>query len=313
VTDDQQSPTGATPPAAILLILSTGVLFTILDSSAKYLVLSGMSAQFVSWTRFTTHVVLALILLRGWANPAVFRFKSLPKQMLRGVFLFGSTFFNFLALKTLQLAETTSIFFFAPMLITALAGPLLGEWAGWRRWLAIGAGFIGVLVITRPGVGTFELGHAYALCAMLSYSLYVLMTRHMGAIETPESLIFYSALAPSLLMAPTAIYDITLPPDAFHWLILLSLGFYGGFGHWLLIKAYRMASTTALAPYPYLQMVWMILSGYLVFDQLPDRWTLVGAAIIVASGLYIVHREHRLRLASRSTPNSEDQVLAKKL
>lgn len=313
MTDSQTSQNGATPPAAILLILSTGLLFAFLDTSAKYLVLSGMSPQFVSWMRFAEHVVLALMLLRAWQNPDVFRFKSLPRQMLRGIFLFGSTFFNFLALKTLQLAETTSIFFFAPMLITALAGPLLGEWAGWRRWLAIGAGFIGVLVITRPGFASFELGHVYALCATVSYCLYVLMTRHMGATETPESLIFYSALAPVLLMAPAVPYTASVPPDAFHWLILLSLGFYGGLGHWLLIKAYRMASTTALAPYPYLQMVWMILLGYLVFDQLPDRWTLVGAAIIVASGLYIVHREHRLRLASRSALNSEDQTLAKKL
>ena len=82
------------------------------------------------------------------------------------------------------------------MVITALAGPLLGEWAGWRRWLAVVAGFCGVLVITRPGVGTFELGHLYALCATFSYAFYVIMTRRMGAHETPESLIFYSALAP---------------------------------------------------------------------------------------------------------------------
>ena len=104
-----------------------------------------------------------------------------------------------------------------------------------------------------------------------------------------------------------------MPPDAFHWLILLSLGFYGAFGHWLLIRAYRLATTSALAPYPYLQMVWMIFSGYVVFDQFPDRWTLAGAAIIVASGLYIVHREHRLRLKSRTALNSEDEELAKKL
>jgi drug/metabolite transporter (DMT)-like permease len=104
-----------------------------------------------------------------------------------------------------------------------------------------------------------------------------------------------------------------LPPDTLHWLILLSLGFYGGFGHWLLIRAYKLATTAALAPYPYMQMVWMILFGYAVFGQLPDRWTLSGAAIIVASGLYIVHREHRLRLRSSTAPNAEDEELAKKL
>jgi drug/metabolite transporter (DMT)-like permease len=193
----------ATPLRAILLVLAAGLVFTCLDTSAKYLVVSGMDAPFVAWTRFAVHVVLVLILFRAWSNRAMFKVVSLPRQFVRGIFLFGSTFFNFLALRTLQLAETVSIFFFAPMVITALAGPLLGEWAGWRRWLAVLIGFIGVLVITRPGYGTFGLGHIYALGAMMSYCIYVIMTRQMGAKETAESLIFYSALAPVILMAPT--------------------------------------------------------------------------------------------------------------
>lgn len=302
----------AAPLSAILLIFASGLLFACLDAGAKSLVLSGMSALFVSWTRFAVHVALALLLFRGWREPGLFRYRSLPLQILRGLFLFGSTIFNFLALKTLQLAETQSIFFFAPMLITALAGPLLGEWAGWRRWLAVLVGFAGVLVITRPGYQTFELGHLFALCATFSYSCYVIMTRRMGATETPESLIFYSALAPAVLMAPVVPFTASAPPDVLHWLLLLGLGFFGGFGHWLLIKAYRQATTTALAPYPYLQIVWMVLFGYLVFDQLPDGWTLAGAAVIVASGLYIVHREHRLRLRERSALHADGE-LAKKL
>src|SRR5262249_14113065 len=152
---------------------------------------------------------------------------------------------NFLALETLQLAQTMSISFFSPMLITALAGPLLGEWAGWRRWLAIGGGFIGVLVITRPGFGTFELGHVYALGSMLSNCFYVIMTRRMGAKESAESMIFYSALAPVVLIGPTVPYTASMPPSLLHWGILLSLGFYGGLGHWLLIRAYKLATTAA--------------------------------------------------------------------
>jgi drug/metabolite transporter (DMT)-like permease len=309
----QSSSDTATPPAAIFLILGAVFLFACLDSGAKYLVLSGMQAPFVAWMRFVVHVSLVLVLFRSWNNTAMFRTSSLRMQMLRGVFLFGSTFFNFLALNTLQLAQTTSIFFFAPMVITALAGPLLGEWAGWRRWAAIGAGFAGVLVITRPGYAAFEIGHVYALCATLSYCLYVITTRHMTATESAESLIFYSALAPVVMMLPVVPFTASLPPDAFHWLVLLSLGLFGGFGHWFLINAYKQATTTALAPYPYMQMVWMIAFGFLFFAQLPDLWTIGGAMIIVASGLYIVHREHRLRLQSRTAPNAEDSDLAKKL
>ncbi len=307
------SPNAATPLSAILLVLAAGLTFSCLDTSAKYLVVSGMDATFVAWVRFAVHVVLVLILFRAWSNRSMFVTVSLPRQIVRGVFLFGSTFFNFLALQTLQLAETVSIFFFAPMVITALAGPLLGEWAGWRRWLAVLVGFVGVLVITRPGYGTFELGHVYALGAMLSYCLYVVMTRQMGATETAASLIFYSALAPVVLIAPTVPFTGSVPGTGLQWVVLLSLGFYGAFGHWLLIHAYKQATASALAPYPYLQMVWMIGLGYLVFADLPDRWTLAGSAIIVTSGLYIVHRENRLRLRSRSMPNSEARDLARKL
>ncbi|RUU08619.1 DMT family transporter [Mesorhizobium sp. M7A.T.Ca.TU.009.01.3.2] len=303
----------ATPPVAIMCMLSTYVFFTFLDTSSKYLVLAGVSVLVVAWVRFAVHVVLVGALLRGWRQPVRFRPVNLPAHILRGAFLFGSTIFNVLALKSLQLAETTSIYFFGPMVITALAGPLLGEWAGWRRWLAILAAFAGVLIITRPGVGVFGIGHLFALGSMLSNCFYVIITRRMSATETSESLILFSALAPALLLLPLLPFSFSLPHDGWHWFVLLMLGVFGGVGHWLLVQAYRLATTTALAPYPYSQMVWMIISGWIVFKQFPDRWTLVGAAIIVASGLYIVHREHRLRLRSRAASDVEAEALAKKL
>lgn len=303
----------ATPLAAIACMFGAGLLFSFLDASAKYLVQGGMEAPFVAWARFAVHLALVFVLLRGWRSRSIYRAASVPLQVLRGCLLFSSTFFNFLALQTLQLAETMSIFFLAPMMITALAGPLLGEWAGWRRWLAVLVGFAGVLVITRPGFGTLEIGHLYSIAATLGYSFYAIMTRRMGARESAESLIFYSALAPVVLMAPALPYTASLPPDLLHWILLLSLGFYGGFGHWLIIKAHRRATASALAPYPYLQMVWMIGFGYAVFGDLPDGFTIAGALVIVASGLYIVHREHTLRLASRSSPNTESGELAKRL
>lgn len=291
----------ATPLSAILMTFGAGLCFTFLDTSAKYLVLGGMQPEFVSWVRFVVHLVLVAVLFRAGINPAVLHWRSLPMQALRGIFLFGSTIFNFAALKYLQLDETTSIAFLGPMVVTALAGPLLGEWAGWRRWMAIVAGFCGMLVITRPGFGVFGPGHLLALGAMLSYSLYAIMTRRMGATETPESLLFYSALAPVLLMAPVAPVYASMPASPLMWGLLLSLGIYGAAGHYMLIHAFKRATAVALAPYPYLQIVWMIGAGFLVFGDLPDVWTIVGAAIIIAAGLYIVHREHRLRIAGRAT------------
>lgn len=301
----------ATPVAAIMLILACSFIFSFLDTSAKYLGMAGFAALFLAWARFAVHAVLAIIVLRPWTKPEAFRMRSMRRQVLRGLFLFGSTLFNFLALRTLQLAEAVSIMFFAPMVITALAGPLLGEWAGWRRWLAVLVGLVGVVVITRPGFGTFGIGHLYAICAMLSYCMYVIMTRQMSSTETPESLIFYSALTPAILMLPAVPLYGSLPDSPLEWFVLLSLGFYGGFGHWLLIKAYSVATTSALAPYPYSQMVWMIAAGWLVFDQLPDVWTLSGSAIIVASGFYIIQRERVLR-ARVTAPHTEDGDLAKR-
>lgn len=304
----------ATPGSSIVLILGAGFTFSCLDTSAKFLVTQGMEAPFVAWMRFAVHLVLVLILFRSWRNRRLFSTSSVTMQVVRGGLLFGSTFFNFLALGTLQLAQTVSISFFSPMLITALAGPMLGEWAGWRRWAAIVVGLVGVVVITRPGLGVFQTGHLYALASMTSYSLYVIMTRKMGATETAESMIFYSALAPVVLMSPAVPIYGSWPDGAVQWLVLIGLGFFGGFGHWLLILAYRQATTYALAPYPYMQMVWMIGFGFVVFGQLPDIWTVAGAAIIVSSGLYIVHREHRLRLKNRTLANSADaEVMAKKL
>lgn len=289
----------ATPVSAIALVVLAGLVFSCLDTMAKFLVLQGYAPSFVTWVRFLTHFLAVPFIFRVWDSPQALKTAHLPAHLLRGAFLFGSTIFNFQALKTLQLAETVSIFFFAPMVITALAGPLLGEWAGWRRWLAIGGGFVGVLIITRPGAGAFTIGHVFALLSMLSYSSYVIMTRAMGARETAVSLIFYSALAPTLFMAWALPVAGEMPREPLHWVMLLSLGAFGGGGHYLIIKAYQRATTGALAPYPYLQMIWMASLGYLVFGQLPDRYTVIGAGIILMSGLYIVHRERTLRLRDR--------------
>lgn len=296
-----------------MLIVAACLLFSFLDASGKYLVLHGMAAPFVAWARFTIHLVLVAILFRVWASTAALKTANLPGQMLRGLFMLGATVFNFAALQTLQLAETIAIAFFAPMLTVALAGPLLGEWAGWRRWMAIVVGFVGVLIVTRPGVGEFKIGYVFSFSFVACHSLYIIMTRRMGASESSQSLIFYSALMPALFMLPAVPVYGSMPQDALQWGLLLVTGVCGALGHWLLIKAYKQATTAALAPYPYSQIVWMVGLGWIAFGDLPDLWTVVGASVIIASGLYILHREHKLRLASRVVPGAEAPEAAKKL
>lgn len=307
VAPKSSTPEAAAPASAILLVIGACFFFSFLDTAAKYLVVQGMAAPFVVWVRFAVHLVLVLVLFRAWSGLTMARTANLPAQILRGVLMFSSTILNFTALQTLQLAETISISFFSPMLIVALAGPLLGEWAGWRRWLAILVGFVGVLIITRPGFSGFGIGHVFALGFVVCHSLYVIMTRRLGGTESAESLIFYSALTPALFLLPAVPLYGSMPQGALQWILLAVTGICGALGHWLLIKAYQKATTAALAPYPYSQIVWMVGLGWLVFADLPDLWTLVGAAIIVASGLYIVHREHRLRQAAA---RAEPQIAA---
>lgn len=285
----------AAPPLAILLMFLAGGAFCALDTSAKYLVTAGFKTEFVTWVRFLVHVPLVLVTFRVWRQSAVFRPCNPALQILRGLGLFGATLLNFFALQTLQLDQAVVIGFLAPMMITVLSGPLLGEWAGWRRWLAVAAGLAGVLIIARPGFGGFGTGHFLAFGAMCSLSLYTILTRKMAANETTQSLTLFPALVASFLLLPFVPASARLPQTAVEWALLCGLGFWGALGHYLIVRAHKIATAPALAPYPYLGIVWAIVAGYLVFGHLPDRWTLAGAVIIIGGSLYVVRREQQAR------------------
>ncbi|MDQ0313905.1 DMT family transporter [Amorphus orientalis] len=291
----------AVPPSAnlqgIFLMTVTGAMFACLDTTAKFL------GQYlppieVAWVRFVTHVIFVAILLRLWHNPVVIKTRRPMLQILRGVFMFSTTTLNFAALQYLQLAEAVSIMFAAPLLVTALAGPLLGEHVGPRRWTAVVIGFCGVLVITQPGFEKLHIGVILSLLSMVALAGYTLMTRYLGATETTQGLIFYSGAVGAVGLAPLALPQLQWPEG---WLVplLLATGAFGGFGHFLLIKAHKIATASTLAPFIYTQMLWMILFGYLVFGDVPGPATLIGASIVVGSGLYLLHREHRLRRMGR--------------
>jgi drug/metabolite transporter (DMT)-like permease len=204
-----------------------------------------------------------------------------------------TTGFNFLALRYLQLDQTITIFFLTPLLVAALAGPLLGEWVGWHRMLAILAGFAGVLVVMHPGIGTVHWAMLLALIATLGYAFYNLATRYLAAFDPASVTQTYTPLAGVLLLAPFAVGVWHWPDGAGQWLLLASLGFWGGLGHWLLILAHRSAPAAVLAPFIYLGLIWMSAAGFLVFGDVPTEWTLAGAAIVILSGLYLLARERK--------------------
>jgi drug/metabolite transporter (DMT)-like permease len=239
------------------------------------------------------------------AVPALARTRKLWAQIVRSCLQLVSALGAFLALRHLQLDQTTTISFLTPLTIALLSGPLLGEWIGWRRGVAIGIGFCGALVAIRPGFASAHPAMLWAFLSMLSFALFGIVTRYLAAFDRSEVTLFYSLLAGAVLMAPFAIADWVWPATPFAWVVLISTGIYGGLGHYAFIVAYRYAPASTLAPLPYVSLLTHTTAGFLVFGQVPDRWTLAGAGIVIATGFYLLHREHVTARAAAVTMTTE--------
>lgn len=284
-------------PRAIALMILAITLFSALDASAKYLgTRYGLPVTQVSWSRFMGQFIALIVLVPLFGSLSLadlFRTGHLKLQLVRSVLMAATTVLNFLALQTLRLDQTITIVFLAPLVVALLAGPLLGEWVGWRRLAAIAVGFAGIVVAVNPAAGPMNAGVLFSLAAMLAYALFMLLTRYMAAFDPPMITLFYSMFVGTFLGAPLAWSAWMTPPDALAWTLLACLGVFGGLGHWLFLHAYRLAPASAVAPFLYFQLISMIAFGYLVFGHLPDLHTLAGAAIVVASGMYLFRREQR--------------------
>lgn len=289
---------------AIALMCVAITLFSCLDASAKYLVtVYNMPVEQVTWSRFFVQFIglLVLVPLLGLHSlEELFRSNAFKLQILRSVLMAATTAFNFLALRTLRLDQTVTIVFLSPLMVALLAGPLLGEWVGWRRMLAILVGFLGILIVVRPGFSEFSPAFGWAFLAMFAYALFMLLTRYMSGMDPPLVTLFYSMFAGTLVGAPLALSVWTTPPDALAVLLLAILGILGGAGHYLFIHAYSRAPASQVSPFLYVQLLSMVTLGYLVFGDLPDVWTLAGSLVIIGSGVYLLNRERVVRRQARS-------------
>jgi drug/metabolite transporter (DMT)-like permease len=273
------------------------ICFSLLDATAKWLN-RDMDPLLAVWWRYASSVVLVSLVINPWSYPGVLKTQRPWLQAGRSLLLFLSTALNFVALQYLQLAETMSIMFATPLLVALLAGPILGERAGPRRLAAIGIGFLGVLMITRPGLGTMHPAGLLSVAGTLSYAFYSICTRMLAAHDSSSTTMVYSGLAGVVLMSPLLPLLWTTPTSPLVWLLLAALGVFGAVGHWLLILAHARAPAPVLSPFIYTQIVWMLALGYILFGDWPDAWTLVGSAVVIASGLYLLYRE-RVRQAQR--------------
>ncbi|MEL6297255.1 MAG: DMT family transporter [Pseudomonadota bacterium] len=283
---------------AIGLMCLAVALFSCLDATAKYLATqSGLPIAQVVWLRFMSQFVLMIAFFGPLALPRLLRSNKFYHQCGRSLLMLASTLCNFIALQYLRLDQTSTIFFLVPLTVALLAGPFLGEWVGWRRMIAIGVGFSGILVAVRPGFEAFHFAFIFSLMAVLGYAGFALVTRYLARFDDPVTTLFYSLIAGAIVMAPIAISVWEWPEDPFVWVLLVMLGFWGGVGHYIFIQAHRFAPASTLAPFIYMSLLTHTALGFAVFGDLPDMWTLAGAAIVIGSGLYLLHRE---RLAQRT-------------
>ncbi len=280
------------PLRGIALTLTASVIFCVADTIAKKLA-GELAIIQIAWTRYVVFVAMAFLLttrIRG----ASFYVRAPKLQILRGVCLVCSGLLFVLGIRDVGLAEAATIGFIGPILVTFLSIPLLGEKVDARRWLALAGGMVGVLVVLRPGTGTFHPEGLYRVASALFWSVGVILTRRMTATERAETTMFWSAMTGFIVLSALIPFHFVSPTTR-QLVLSAAQGVLSSLGQWLVIMSLRFTPVSVLAPYSYSQLLWMTIAGFLAFGVLPDEWTLVGAAIIVGSGLYTAQRERRGR------------------
>ncbi len=280
---------------ALPLIVLAGMFFSTLDATAKYLV-QDHTLFLVVWARYTGQMLVTTPIAFHLGGRGFWRTRHLRFQLLRSLCLVIATLCFFGGLRFLPLAEGTAISFLAPMIAIVLSGPVLGERPTRARWLAAVGGFVGILILVRPGSAVFHPATGLLVMAAISNALYQLLTRKLPH-DSPHTTLFYSALVGSIALCfalpfAEAPRELTLRDGTF----LVVLGLLAGFGHWALISAFLRAPASLVAPFTYLHMIWATVYGWLIFDHLPDALSAAGMAVIVLSGVALVLNERRMAL-----------------
>ena len=284
-------PTDA-PLRGILMMCFAVLCFATMNTFVKE-VRGELPVVEIIWGRYFFHFVFILVLFPR-RIPTLLKSEDKGLQIARSILVLLATACMFVALGFMPLADAVAITFAGPLLIVALSVVILRETVGPRRWAAVMVGFVGVLVIIRPGAGVFQWAALLPVAVAFFYALYQILTRHLSHRSDPLSMLFYTALVGAVAMSAIVPFDWQTP-TAPQWLMLAAAGFLGGLGHYAIIKAYERSETALVAPFAYTEIIWATALGFFAFGDFPDLLTFVGAAIIVASGVYVLHRERKAR------------------
>jgi drug/metabolite transporter (DMT)-like permease len=293
---------------AILLLLGAMAILPLMDAIAKHLS-HEMSLWQITWARFTFHVL--------WLMPAFLarhRLRELMParaglQILRGLCLMASTFLFFGGVAYMPIADTLALSFVSPLTVTLLSPFLLGEKVGVRRLSAVGVGLLGALVIIRPGLGVFQAAALFGISTGLVYAFYVIITRRLAGTAPALVTLAYTALL-GMIGTSLVVPFFWVPPSLEQWGLMVALGAIAALGHYLVILAYERGEASMLSPFSYAEMIGAVTVGYLIFGDFPDRWTWLGIAILIGSGVYISIREHRVSPRPPSAAKEPEEITA---
>jgi drug/metabolite transporter (DMT)-like permease len=276
---------------AIGLVILAGLLFVGMNAVVKGMAETHHPVMLI-WARYFFHVLTVLVLFPHRLG-GVMRTPQLGVQIGRSVLLLGSTAANFMAFVYLPLGDVAAITFSSPIIVAALAVMLLKERVEAARWLAIGAGFLGAIMVIRPLGADVNIGAALAFTCAASYALYQVSTRMVREAEPIISL-FFSGIVGMIGVSLIVPFFWTMP-SLTEWLIFATIGATGSIGHLLIIMALQRAEASRISPFTYMQLIWAMLASFLFFGDVPDSWTVIGAAVIAGSGLWV----YRLDLAEQ--------------
>lgn len=294
------------PFRGIVLVVASTVFLACSDALAKYLTVS-LPAVEIAWIRFLVFVLIMTpaILLRRGGN--VLRTSRPGIQVLRGIGLVASSLFFIWGLGYLPIAEASATAFVAPVFVTCLSIMVLSEKVGIRRWIATIVGLIGVLIVVRPGTSAFHPAAFFPIVSALGWAFALVLTRQISGTDRPVTTMAYSAIVGLVVLSVLAPFFWVTPT----WQqvgVAVLIGISSTAGHWIVVLAYRHADASVLAPFTYSQLVWVSILGFIMFAEIPDRWTVLGACVIISSGLYIAHRERirkaKLRQTSERYPSA---------